>query len=301
MNTELREIKDLDLMNHVKTLRGTECKLIADMVLHLSEIERRGIYRDAGYSSLFTFLRESLGYSEGSALRRVRAVRCLTTTPEIYELLRDGKVSLSSLAEVTPVMTQENKTEVLKLTIGTSKREAQRIAVSFGAQVMPKNEIIRAVKVLAKKGTEAESYSFTFQVGPEVKALYEEARALMGHLSAGEVFEKALKSFVNKKKGVGIRTRALKSSSPDKKRSRAIPVSVKREVFKRDNCQCTYETQGKRCTEKVGLQIDHIKPFALGGSHELENLRLRCSAHNILAAEEYFGKGFMGNFTGNTR
>ena len=32
-----------------------------------------------------------------------------------------------------------------------------------------------------------------------------------------------------------------------------------------------------------------MKPFARGGAHESQNLTLRCSAHNALAAEYDFG------------
>ncbi|HKK70126.1 MAG TPA: HNH endonuclease signature motif containing protein [Candidatus Krumholzibacteria bacterium] len=35
--------------------------------------------------------------------------------------------------------------------------------------------------------------------------------------------------------------------------------------------------------------MDHVEPFALGGSHEAENLRVLCAAHNRRAAERVFG------------
>ena len=67
-----------------------------------------------------------------------------------------------------------------------------------------------------------------------------------------------------------------------RKQSRYIPAQIKRLVWTRDQGQCTYicpETK-KKCSSKHFLQIDHIHPYALGGSSELRNLRLLCAGHN---------------------
>ena len=46
----------------------------------------------------------------------------------------------------------------------------------------------------------------------------------------------------------------------------------------------------------LGLRIefDHIVPFALGGEHSVENLRLRCFAHSQWHSIEEFGLGVLG-------
>jgi len=41
------------------------------------------------------------------------------------------------------------------------------------------------------------------------------------------------------------------------------------------------------------LEIDHILPQAKGGASTVDNLRVRCRAHNRLAAEEEFGVLFI--------
>ena len=65
-------------------------------------------------------------------------------------------------------------------------------------------------------------------------------------------------------------------------RSRAIPMAVKRYVWERDQGCCSYVdgASGRRCGSRRFLQIDHILPFALGGSAEPGNLRLLCAAHH---------------------
>jgi len=51
--------------------------------------------------------------------------------------------------------------------------------------------------------------------------------------------------------------------------------------------------KGERCPAKGSLEYDHVKPVAKGGETTVDNLRLRCRAHNQLAAEQAFGVGFM--------
>lgn len=80
-------------------------------------------------------------------------------------------------------------------------------------------------------------------------------------------------------------------------RTRHIPSQLRDEVFMKDGCQCTYvSTSGVRCTAREQLEIDQIMPFSAGGKTVLGNLRLRCKQHNLLAAEQYYGKEKIDQF-----
>jgi 5-methylcytosine-specific restriction endonuclease McrA len=320
-NQDLHAVSNEVLFSTMKTLRDKECQTTADAIRYLAEIERRGIYRDAGFSSLFTYLTIELGYSEGSASRRCRAVKCYQDSPEsVYELLRSGRVTLTSLAEVTPVITSENREAVLKAVEGSSRREAQEVAASFGAPVQSRKPTVKARKVIVEAAASApglfderpasepvteERYEFNFEITPEVKALFDEARAFLGHHDVAVVFEKLIKNYLRTKKGSARKetkptltdkgTATPVNATPGKPR-KAIPASVKREVLKRDNCQCTFTAaDGRRCAERVSLHFDHRIPVAVGGRNEAENLRLLCPQHNQLEAERYFGPAFVRN------
>ncbi|MEA2748200.1 MAG: hypothetical protein QOI41_2343 [Myxococcales bacterium] len=74
-------------------------------------------------------------------------------------------------------------------------------------------------------------------------------------------------------------------------RVRAIPAGVRRAVFERDGERCTFvDEAGERCPQRGHLELDHVEARALGGTNAASNLRVRCRAHNRLAAEEVFGK-----------
>jgi 5-methylcytosine-specific restriction endonuclease McrA len=80
---------------------------------------------------------------------------------------------------------------------------------------------------------------------------------------------------------------------------RYVPVAVRRAVWGRDASQCAYvDERGQRCSERRGLEVHHRQPHALGGPPTIENLELRCPAHNTLAAEQDFGRETMNRMSG---
>lgn len=72
--------------------------------------------------------------------------------------------------------------------------------------------------------------------------------------------------------------------------SRHIPAETKRTVWLRDGGRCAFVNQsGQRCTEDAFLEFHHVKPYSKGGPATVENIELRCRAHNGYEAELAFG------------
>jgi hypothetical protein len=94
------------------------------------------------------------------------------------------------------------------------------------------------------------------------------------------------------------RTRAPAAPKPPAPGKRQpVPVSVKRAVWERDGGRCTYVSpEGRRCESRWCLELDHVEAAARGGPSTVEGLRLRCRAHNVLHAEETFGRAYMARF-----
>jgi 5-methylcytosine-specific restriction endonuclease McrA len=77
-------------------------------------------------------------------------------------------------------------------------------------------------------------------------------------------------------------------------RRRRPTAAIARAVRQRDGERCTYvDERGRRCRETSMLEYHHQHAYALGGETTVENLCLRCRAHNGLAADQEFGRGFM--------
>ena len=95
------------------------------------------------------------------------------------------------------------------------------------------------------------------------------------------IVERALALLVadleKKKCAATARPRVSRATGPH---GRHIPAAVKRAVWARDGGQCAFVGTTGRCTERGFLEYHHVIPFADGGAATVENLQLRCAAHN---------------------
>ena len=157
----------------------------------------------------------------------------------------------------------------------------------------------------AVKPLSAERFSVNFTADTEFRELLEEVRALVSHAEPkGDLMNvmkrglQALKTELLKKRfGVGRKRRRARMNVAGTglaTRTRHVAADVSRAVWERDGGQCTFcSADGRRCSERSFLQLDHVHPYAVGGGGTLSNLRLRCRAHNLRAARIYFGAKFM--------
>jgi 5-methylcytosine-specific restriction endonuclease McrA len=93
------------------------------------------------------------------------------------------------------------------------------------------------------------------------------------------------------------RTKCAETERPRKiqsvhKRSRHIPADVRRRVWRRDEGRCAFTGAQGRCTERGFLEFHHVVPYADGGDSLVDNLELRCRAHNAYEADRWNGTLF---------
>jgi 5-methylcytosine-specific restriction endonuclease McrA len=132
-------------------------------------------------------------------------------------------------------------------------------------------------------------------------------QALLSHqLPSGDlaqVLDRALDisiAHLEKRKFAATRKPRLRRGSTANPRH--IPAHVKRAVRERDQGQCTFVGDtGQRCQSRKFLEYDHVEPVARGGKPTVDNVRLRCRAHNQFEAERVFGAGFMNEKRKETR
>ena len=72
-------------------LRGHERPLLPLLLRHLAEVDRRRLYLDMAFPSLFAFATGFLGYSKAAAFRRTTAARLLARFPVVADHLADGR------------------------------------------------------------------------------------------------------------------------------------------------------------------------------------------------------------------
>jgi hypothetical protein len=141
----------------------------------------------------------------------------------------------------------------------------------------------------------ADSFEVRFEVSTATLDKLRKMQDLMRHAirdgDPGEIVDRALtlllKEVEQKRCGKTDRPRP---SRPAKPGSDYIPADINRAVWKRDGGRCAFIGKtGRRCNETSCVQEHHVIPRAKGGPTTVENLQLRCAAHNRYEAGQAFG------------
>ncbi len=145
----LHQLSNDSLITDLKDLVTQEREMLLEILQYLKEVENRQLYLKMGYPSLFAFLTESLGYSEGAAQRRIQAMRLMKELPEVGPKIESGEISLSVASQVqgfiqredkkrktekTPLLKPTEKLQLLNQLEGTSSRECERQLVKISPE-----------------------------------------------------------------------------------------------------------------------------------------------------------------------
>ena len=99
-SSSLSGLPDQVLLAHTRSLVLHEQALQLAVLDHLREIQARHLHLRLGFSSLFDYAVHELGYSEGAAWRRIKAMRLCSETAGTRERLQDGSLTLSAAAQL---------------------------------------------------------------------------------------------------------------------------------------------------------------------------------------------------------
>jgi hypothetical protein len=180
----LAKLKDSDLLAQIKTYVQSERDVLVKILDHLREIERRRLFSDLGYSSLFDYAVKELRYSEGQAVRRIQAMRLLKELPQLEPKIASGVLSLSNFqqahsffrniesTEPNRIVTPKEKLEIFAHLEDKSVRDAQKELLKMNPAVALPKEKERVV-------TDTTS-EVRFLMTDKLKAKLEGVRSLLG-------------------------------------------------------------------------------------------------------------------------
>ena len=98
--TAVAGLCDDQLLAQTGALAQLDRQVQVFVIDHLLEIEARALYLRRGFSSLFDYVTRGLGYSDGSAYRRIGAMKLCAQVAGTRERLRDGSLTLDAAAQL---------------------------------------------------------------------------------------------------------------------------------------------------------------------------------------------------------
>jgi hypothetical protein len=306
----LKTLSDNELLEETKRLVQVEIKTTTAILHHLKEIDDRKLYAEMNCDSLFTYCTKVLRYSESQAHRRITAARLMGQIPQLDKKIENGTLTLTNIAQAQSFFLYEKragrplelarKIEILTRLENQPTREAERILIGEHPEDRPiGRESIRFITPSA--------IELKFILDPELLRKLTRIKVLLGHrlplgnwadvinelcdetLERIDPLVKAKRALRRRKKLLDVKGGTMASQPPSRglgnqaARSRpAIPMAIRNRIWHRDAGRCVHVDQktGERCNSTLRVEIDHIRPVALGGDDSAENLRLLCRAHN---------------------
>jgi len=243
-----------------------------------------------GYASLFEYAVQALSYSEAAAGRRISAMRLLVEIPEIESALKSGQVNLSTLCAIhgfaqrkEEPISKDQKRDLVFAMQGKSRRECEKELAALDPVAAAPKERERVVS--------PELTEIRFVADDTLMEKLKRIRELDAHVIRDDSYlnlfhrmaDLVIKKLDPVKKLDPLTAPESHEPTPPAESvdPRAISATLKRAVWRCDGSRCTYvSSDGRRCSSRYRLEMDHKIPVSLGGKGTFDNLRLLCRAHN---------------------
>lgn len=143
----LTSLTDHELLSQLEKLICREREITIEILRHLNEVERRKLHLQLGYSSLFVYCTEKLGYSESAAGRRIQAARCIRRFRVVERMVENNELSLSTVSLIAPILTAENVDQVASKARRATRRDVEILIANYKPPVVLRDRA-RPVRVM---------------------------------------------------------------------------------------------------------------------------------------------------------
>lgn len=285
------KLTDQDLKERLPRLVRHERKLMALVLEHIAEVDRRRLYLDWGFSSLFVYLVQELKYSEASANRRMSAARALHKMPELLQDVEVGSLNLSQISIVQATIRNEEKAKGEKIPIEQRKEIYESVRSKNQIQTQKildeKLPVQEPSTPVVEKYKRDDSVEVTLRIPRELFAKLKEVKDLYSHVAPGAGWLQLLDLMANDVKKLRDPKRETRARSVKNSTRRLAVAEVKvsrpirRLVFQRDLGKCQHQhPDGSKCGSTFQVEVDHIQLRFAGGTDEFDNLQVLCRVHN---------------------
>lgn len=125
---QVHQLADVALLAQLRALVLQGAALTAAVLVHLGEVEARGLHLGKNYPSLFAYCTGALGLSESATYKRIQAARLCRRLPAVLAAVRSGRIHLSGLCVLAPHLDEQNHVQVLADAAGRPKRDIEVLA-----------------------------------------------------------------------------------------------------------------------------------------------------------------------------
>jgi hypothetical protein len=140
----LRDVPDDELLRRLDELVRQSRRVEADLVAHIGEVDERRLFAHQAFPSMFAYCTQALHLSEAEAYRRITVARAARTHAGLLAMLRDGRLHLTGMALLVPLLTPQDCDSILSRASHRSKREIEELV----AELRPRLDVPSGMRKL---------------------------------------------------------------------------------------------------------------------------------------------------------
>ncbi len=137
-------LPDHVLLRALKELVVQDRETTARLLVHLAEVERRKLYREAACSSMHVYCVRELHMSDDMAYKRIRVARAARRYPALLPSIADGRLHLTAVVLLAPLLTPANVHELIEAATHRRKSEVELLVASLA----PRPDVAESVREL---------------------------------------------------------------------------------------------------------------------------------------------------------
>ena len=162
----IKQLSNKELLSHTKLLVQKERSIHIQVLRHLAEIDSRKLFFKQGFSSLFDYAVRELGYSEGAAYRRIKAMKLCCALPETAKRLQSGRLSLSAASQLQVFFEKQDKKIKREAKKALSLKSAEgRVSVNEAREQKKSGEEQILIKIPKKEVLKKEEIGEHLKIG----------------------------------------------------------------------------------------------------------------------------------------
>lgn len=124
---DLSSFSNQQILNAITAETQRERRTTAYVVRYLAEIESRRLHLELGFTSIFDFATNKLGYSSSSALRRIKAARLILAEPSVAIKLETGELNFSTVDVLSNFMKEPELRTLTEELCGRTREDAEKL------------------------------------------------------------------------------------------------------------------------------------------------------------------------------
>ncbi len=143
----LRHLESHVLLQDTSRLAAQDRGTTAQLLAHIAEVDRRGLFRDVGYPNMFAYCMGELRFSEDMAGKRITAARLVRRFPAVFDKVAEGRLTLTALCLLSKPLRPLRPQEAFEILCAAERKTNEQVRELL-ADRFPQPDLERRVLAL---------------------------------------------------------------------------------------------------------------------------------------------------------